>query len=92
MPPLRVTTAMSIGRPRRGRESRGGTRSTIDDTGGTRIRGTRRRGQIRGTTSGRVNNTKGRGRKRAARDDDSTGEQVVEKVVMSQKAPAYHSH
>jgi len=80
----RLTTAMAKGRPRRARGTRGSTRGRVQ----TRDAG----GNTRGRTGGSANSTRGRGRKRTKRDDDSIGELSaaidIEEVSITQNALA----
>ena len=87
MPPPRLTTAMAKGRLRRARGTRGSTRGRVQirDAGGN----------TRGRTGGSVNSTRGHGRKRTKRYDDSIGELSavidIEEVSITQNALANFS-
>ena len=84
MPPPRLTTAMAKGRPRRARGTRGSTRGHVQTRDAE--------GNTRGRTGGSANSTKGHGRKRTKRDDDSIGELSaaidIEEVSITQNALA----
>ena len=66
MAPPRLTTAMAKSRLRRARGTRGSTRGRIQTRDA--------RGNTKDRTGGSTKNTRGRGRKRTKRDDDSVGE------------------
>ena len=84
MPPPRLTTALAKGRLRRSRGTRGSTRGRVQ----TRDAG----GNTGGRTGGSTKSTRGRGRKRTKRDDDSIGELSaaidIEEVSITQNALA----
>ena len=84
MPPPRLTTAMAKGRLRRARGTRGSTRGRVQirDAGGN----------TRGRTCSNTKNTRGRGRKKTKKDDNSVGELSatidIDEVSITQNALA----